>query len=121
MASLDTDIKKVQNTVVASDGVVNFIEQLEKIARNNGITIKNNSISEDADSKLSTSTTFLKIRSETSGSWVGTYKFIYELESLPYKVSINTFNLSTEGISEDSVSGTGNWNAVFEIKLLKYI
>lgn len=122
LQTLDPEIKKVGKTIVGSNDVISFIEELESIARNNGLSIKNNSISEEVDAKLSSTTVFLKIRSETNGPWSGTYKFLSELESLPYKVRVNSFSMSSGQTTDASglPSVSGSWLSTFEIKVLKY-
>lgn len=123
LSKLDPDIKKVKGVVVPSADVVSFIEELENTARSNGLTIQNNSITEEVDPKLSSSTVvFLKIKSTTSGTWSGTYKFLAELESLPHKVRINSFTMNNSTFQADPTmpSTSKNWDATFEIKVLKY-
>lgn len=123
----DADIKKIESAIVPSGDVVSFIEELESVAKANGLVIKNDSITEEQESnskQASTTTSFLKIKSQIGGSWEGTYKFIAELESLPHKVRINSINFGSSGDSIASggstVPVTGSWTAVFEIRVLKY-
>lgn len=123
LEKLDPDIKKVESSIVPASDVVSFIEELENTARNNGLEIKNDSISEEADSKLSSTTVvFLKIKSITTGTWAGTYKFLSELESLPHKVRISSFSITNSTFQSDaSLPVTKkNWDATFEIKVLKF-
>ena len=62
----------------------------------------------------------LKIRASTSGSWSNTYKFLSELESLSYKIAVDSLSLVS---SKDGDSGSPQgtfWRSVFEIRVLKY-
>lgn len=123
LLGLDPKIKKVQKIVVSSGDAASFIGVIESLAKENGITIKNDSVDEDVDTKLSSEITFLRIRSSTSGSWVGTYRFVAALETLPNNVKINNFRISNSaallrgtGAPQDSF---GEWNTKFEIVVLK--
>lgn len=124
LQNLESDIKKARSSVVDSGGVVSFIEKVESIARNNNLTISNDNISDEVDPKQASSTlAFLKIRSSTKGSWFGIYRFMSELESMPYKVKINSFSLSNSrdsGLGEGINLGPSLWTADFEIRVLKY-
>jgi Tfp pilus assembly protein PilO len=125
LQTIDPDLKLIKTSIVGQTGVVSFIEELEKVAKNNGLTIENDSIAEETDPKSVASSTivYLKVRSKTKGSWDGTYKFLSEIESLSHKVRINSFNMVSSGSDSGSSGKTApknNWDAVFEIRVLKY-
>lgn len=129
LQALDPDIKRVENSIIRSTEVVNFIENLEALAHDNGLSIKNDSINtEEGDPKLSSGNlVFLKIKSTTVGSWAGTYRFLSQLESLPYKVRIDSFSITSTSFGAVNEAGqplpadpVKGWEAVFEIKVLKY-
>lgn len=121
LQAIEPDLNRIKSSIVGQTGVVSFIEELEKVAKNNGLSIENDSIAEETDPKsvASSTITHLKVRSKTKGSWEGTYKFLSEIESLPHKVRINSFNMVSSG--EDSGKNPKKvWDAVFEIRVLKY-
>ncbi len=124
LESLDSDIKKAKSSIVNSGDVVGFIEKIESIAYRNGLSISNNNISDEVNQKTaSTTLTSLKIKSSTSGSWVGTYKFMSELESMPYKIKVNSFSISNmreAAVAGLPATGDSKWVADFEIQVLKY-
>ena len=122
----DADIAKVNSSMVASDGDVAFIENLESIAQNNNLKVGIESLVFQDDPSLGSSTlTFFNVRGKIIGGWTGTYLFLSQLESLPFKIKINRFaftNSSDTGSVDGKKTGTtGNsWESVFEISVLKY-
>ena len=112
--------------MVPNSGDVQFIENLESVARNSGLSIDIDSLLLENDPKATQTTiTVLRIKVKTKGSWSNTYKFISELESLPYKIKINSVLLSKT--SEDLASKDGKkitsksqWSASIDIGVLKY-
>lgn len=120
--SIRSDIDKINNSIISVDGNVEFIEGLESVAKNNGLTITIESlIIEDDPAVSSNEITTLKVKARTKGGWVGTYTFLKQIESLPYKIKINQFSmlnpLDEASVSEPNVS---EWTSTFEIRVLKY-
>lgn len=123
--NIELDIKKIDNSVVGKSGDVAFIEDLELLAKSNGLKIEIESLNLENDSKNASSTiTTLKVKAKTEGDWVGMYSFVSEIESLPIKIKINRFALITEGELTSSqakpVDQNKNWQGSFEISVLKY-
>ena len=119
------EISLIDNSIISKDGDVAFIENLEEKARNNGLTIEIESLSfDDSPQVASSSVTTLKVRANTKGSWSGTYKFLAQVEALPFRVKINNFsfvNSSDETVfSRKKVSNPVGWQSRFEISVLKY-
>lgn len=116
----DEDITLVDNSIIPADGDVEFIENLELIAKNNGLTITIDSlVFEEEASVKDASMTVLKVKAKTEGGWTGTYKFLSQIESMPLKIKINNFGLVTD--KGDEVEKTSSpWKSSFEILLLKY-
>lgn len=120
--NLSLDIEHINNSIVSRDGEVEFIENLEGVAKESGLSIEINSILLETNPKLaSSSVSILRVRAKTKGSWSDSYLFLSRLESLPYKVKINKFGLvnSSEVISGSSRSNSV-WQSSFEIDVLKY-
>ena len=122
----DSDITRINDTIVGNDGDVLFIENLESLAKLNNLSISIDSLAFQNHPLLSSSTiTFFNIKGKIVGRWLGTYLFLAQLESLPLKVKINDFAFAntTEGSELDTKKfGTqGNtWQSVFDISVLKY-
>ena len=117
------DIMRINNSIISTDGDVAFIENLESIAHDGGLTIGIDSLSFEDNPKFSSSgITIFKIKAKTDGSWIGTYKFLKQIESLPFKIKIEKFAF-TNGINSGSDAGKigrNNWQSAFEISVLKY-
>ncbi len=115
-----SDITRVKDSIIPSDGDVQFVEDLESTARAKGLEVTIDSLTFD-DVPLATSSpdiTAFKVKAEVKGSWSGVYTFLGVLESLPYKIKINTFNLVNTSDSGKSKSTV--WQGTFEIIVLKY-
>lgn len=121
---LKSDISRIKSSIVPVSGEVVFIEGLEAIARQNNLTINIDSIVVDGDQKNSSTTiTTLKIKASTKGSWTNTYKFISQLEFLPYKIKLNSLVLSKAddvGVEAGALKVKNPWQTSFEINVLKY-
>ncbi len=124
------DINKVSNSIVATDGDIVLIEQIESSARSQGITISIDSLSIEDDPLLAGSQmTFLKIKAKTKGSWGNTYQFLGEVESLPYQLRIEHFDmLNSQSISDGgspsapiTSKNNSEWAGLFEMRVLKHI
>ena len=121
----DSDITRVNNSIIPSDGDVRFIESLETIAHDNGLSIDIDSLTfEDSRALASSSMTTLKVKAKTEGGWSGTYRFLFLIESLPIKVKIDKFTLNNikdeANLSADKVSSRSAWQSAFEMRVLKY-
>ena len=119
------DIAKVNGSILRSDEDVTFIEQLENVAKNNGLNVVISSLSvEDIPNVTSSSLTSLKIRTSMQGSWIGMIVFLTRLESLPFVMRVEKFDLTNSsdnpiGLTMQA-SSTQNWQATIEIRVLQY-
>src|SRR3989344_2860976 len=122
LQSTDSDITRINNSIVPVDGDVEFIEDLERMARENGLFIGIDSlIFEESPLFASSTINILKIKAKTSGSWPSTYRFLAQIESLPFKVKVNNFGLGSSVQDTGSASKpTNSWQSTFEIHVLKY-
>ena len=119
------EMEKVNNSILSKDGDVGFIEKLETVAKSNGLDVVINSLSvEDIPGVNSNNLTSLKIRATVEGGWAGSVSFLTKLESLPFILRVEKFNLAnfpTNSISlVPSKDPAQNWQSVFEIRVLKY-
>jgi Tfp pilus assembly protein PilO len=127
LKSIESDIAHINGSIVPKDGDVKFIEDLESMARSDGLSINIDSlVIVDPSTKMASSTTLiLTVKAKTTGSWVGTYTFLSQVESMPVKAKVNTFGLS-DVISDVSVDpnnpikSNDKWQTTFEINVLKY-
>jgi hypothetical protein len=122
--NLNSDMEKINNSIIGTDGDVTFIEDLENRAKNNGLEIEIESLAVEEDKAFSASgVTTLKLKAKTKGNWSGTYTFLSTLESLPFKIKVNNFALKndTSSLSPEGVQVYSPiWQSSFEITALKY-
>ena len=120
--NISSEIDLVDSSIISKDGDIKFIENLEQIAREHGLSIEITSLFFENNPEFSpASMDILKIKAKTKGSWIGNYSFLIRLESLPFKIKINKYNLkSVQPITEAKVKTDNTWESVFEIDVLKY-
>ena len=125
LESINSDITNINKSIVAKGGDVAFIENLESIAKSNGLVINIDTLVFEDEKKLSSAgLTVFKIRAKTRGTWAGTYGLLSQLESLPFKIKINKFAVLAE--TSDTFDAKKlkpanvMWQGSFEIVVLKY-
>jgi hypothetical protein len=124
--NISAEINAIDNSIVSKNDEVGFIESLESLARENGLSIEISSLTLDNSASLASSTmNILNVKAKTSGSWLGNYTFLSRLESLPFKVKINMVGLtnsSSGAVSDVNNSNPSNdtWQSVFDIGVLEY-
>lgn len=123
--SIEPDIRKINSSIIPKSGDVDFIEELESVAKGHNLSIKIDSLSLVSDTKIaSSSVNTLKIKANAEGTWSNVYIFLSELESLPYKIKINRFTIvNSDDLALDGtrVVNQGNkWQVTFEISVLEY-
>lgn len=121
--SIDPEIKKVESSFIPKGGDVAFIEELELLARNSNLNVEIESLNLTSDPKNDSSPlATLKVKAKASGLWSDIYKFIYEMESLKYKIKINKFSIfnKQELTSIRDIKQNNEWQINFEISVLEY-
>ncbi len=123
--NLSNDLGKINKSIVSSTGDVEFIESIEKLADSNNLSIVINSLQLETNSKSTTSpVAILRINFKTEGGWLGTYKFLNQIESMPVKVKVNSYTFqsqNTDVISEVPVSTlNAKWESRVDLSVLKY-
>jgi hypothetical protein len=121
MSSLITitpQIKKIDGYFIASDGEVNFINEIEDIAKANNLIIEISSVSLDTTSDLTAKGfEYLTLKLSTKGSWAGTYKFLSLLSNMPYKVNVKQADVSN--VSDTGAVKVSLWQGSFTVQVLK--
>lgn len=124
--SIAPDVANIKNSILSSDGDVKFIEDIERIARADGLSINIDSLSFQEDPVATANgVVVLNLKAKTTGSWAATYTFLKQIESLPLKVKVKSFGLS-DTIGDISIDAseppkpTDKWQSSFEINVLKY-
>ena len=126
IASADPDISRVNDSIIAKDKDIEFIENLEGMAKANGLSLSIDSLVFENNPLLAGSdvTTF-RVKAKTTGPWLGTYTFLSELESMPLKVKVDKFGFASSAGEEKTATGKPGktaavWQSIFEILILKY-
>ena len=112
-------IETMQDFFVKKQGEVEFIEFIEKTAKDQGLTVETDNVSLDTP-KGSTvkNMEHLTLRFHVVGSWSRVWNFSQTLELLPYAVDINSLAF----VREDQGQVTNKapvWKGVYVIKVLK--
>ncbi len=111
------DIDNLRNFFVKKQGEVDFIEFVEKTARDQGLEIKINSVSLDAPTSLAThGMEYLVLRVEVKGTWLSVWNFSKLLPTLPYSVDVNSIALFSTPAEKDKPV---IWRGVYSIRVLK--
>lgn len=118
-------IQQVQNSLIASGEDVSFIKYVESLGEKNKVELRNNSISLQNNPELDgVGLTDLSHKFEIKGSWNSVYAFAYGIESLPYAVRINRFEIvdtgNTTPLDPKKEKAPGQWQALFDITVLKF-
>jgi len=123
-------IERMDSYFISRDGVVAFIEELEKLGKDTGVLLSIGSVSAENDSKMKDDfKETLRIRLEASGPWANLFYFLSILESLPYRAQVDQMTVSLLGASDKLSFGSelgprlqGKeeiWKGTFELTILK--
>lgn len=117
---------------VSKDGVVPFIDQLEKLAEDSNVVISIISVASETDPKGKNDFKEpLVIRSDVTGSWNNVITFFDKLENLPYQMTIGSASLGLASASDKILFGSTStttvrqkspdefWKGSFEISVTK--
>ena len=118
---LNTESKRLEleSHFVTSDELVSFIEYIESLDTISGGTL----VIDEVDVGDEQGEPVLKVSLSASGKYKEIYKLLSLIETMPYEVSIPTFDLSVA----DIVSGAGassvesEWNAEIDFMVISYL
>jgi hypothetical protein len=104
----DTQVQRQQLAMLllSSDAEISFIEQIEALAKNSGLTEKTNSISSVAGN--TDATKVLQMQIGTTGNWNNTLYFLSQVENLPFDVHVQGVSVNKTGSS---------WVATFDVNV----
>jgi Tfp pilus assembly protein PilO len=103
---ISPNMTTLRSRLVASDGAVGFIEKVESLARESGLSVVVNSIT-TADAIPKDTFQWMQISISTQGSWAGSYQFLALLEAMPYKMTIGKINLKQSSAIDLVGAGKG--------------
>jgi Tfp pilus assembly protein PilO len=124
LQNASSSIAKINNSILSSDADVGFIEKIEDAAKGSGLAVVIDSLSvEDIPNVTSDNLTSLWIRVRVQGDWAATMVFISKLESFPFIIRMEKFDLTNSSdnpIGVPAPSTAQTWQTTFEIRVLQY-
>jgi len=115
--AMQPDVDSLRNFFLKRSGEVDFIEFVEKIAKDEGLEIKINSVSLDSPAPLAThGMEYLVLRVEVKGTWPSLWNFSKLLPTMPYSVDVNSLALFSSQAEKDKPV---IWRGVYSIRVLK--
>jgi len=116
--SANSDISRINNSIIPSDGEVSFIEQIEALARSNNLQITIDSLSADSSDALDAAGMGrLTIKIKSSGAYASIHRFLQQIEAMPLKMALDQVNLQTDRSKDKAIAP---WNLTMTIYVLKY-
>jgi Tfp pilus assembly protein PilO len=92
LAETEGERAELASAVVSDEGVTEFLELVERIAREEGLTINTTSVGVEPLPK-STKFELLALSHEVKGSYTQVMRFVSLLETLPYQVTLQSVSL----------------------------
>ncbi len=123
-------ISQIDSFFVPQDGVVSFIDTLERLELNSGIDLGISYVSVETNTKNKNDfKEVLNLRLDGEGSWQNLFHFLSLLENLPYRIEFNSVSFVLSGAS-DSILFSGSdglrvrapsefWKGSFEVLVYK--
>ncbi len=81
---------------ITTEGVVDFIERIEKIAKADGVTLVFTTVDAPKEEKVIASLDRLLLRFSATGSWEHVMRFFTLVESLPYAVFVTNTRIERQ-------------------------
>jgi Tfp pilus assembly protein PilO len=118
LAEAENKVEKIDSFYIAADGVVGFIETIESLAEQSGVTIEVEGVeAQEVDKASSAFQERVTLRIEARGQWSDIYRFILLVENLPVNAKINGSNL--ERLDSPDPGGRHEWKGEFSVSALK--
>ena len=111
------DIDILQNFFVKKQGEVEFIEFLERSAKERGLEIKIETVSLDSTKVMAShGMEYLVLRFTVGGTWMHVWNFSEALEVFPYSVDIDSLTLLQ---IDTEKTKPATWKGIYNIRVLK--
>lgn len=117
------EIQRLTARIVEAEGYVEFIEMIESEARRLGISIE---VVSATEGKHPSPEQFgvLKLDLRTQGSWKETYTFLGLIETLPYKLTLNSFTINSQPdfrtTSTTPVTSGSVWYGTYSLDVVRF-
>lgn len=121
LTSATDTVAHLQNRVIGSDDAVVYINQIENLAAQSGTGIIVNSVDIDQKASAPAGYEYLHLILSIQGTWQNVYTFISMIENLPYRVTINSVDMSQESFSDPAKKGKveSQWSGHIDFNTLK--
>ena len=105
--------KELDRYFVASEGVVDFIERIERIGKNIGVALIFTTVEVPKEERIVPSLDRLVLRFSATGSWEQVMRFFTLVESLPYALSVADARVEKQSLLV--------WQAVVTVTAYKHL
>jgi hypothetical protein len=111
---------KIDSFFLPKNGVVDFLDKIENMAKAKKLTYKIHSINEeDFDGKTLVGPDYLsiiRITLQVNGSWNNIYNYLLLMESVPYRVDVVGIRITK---AENLKNDAGKWSGFIDLNILK--
>ena len=113
------DIDTLNSLIIPKDGDVLFIEKVESLAKNSGLSVTIDNLNlEEIPSLSENGMSILHIRLKGQGTWSAVYLFVSKLESIPFKIKIDRLVMGVSN-TDTSKNLKSNWQMGADLSVLK--
>lgn len=127
-------LQSIDSFFISKDGVVDFINSLDTLGKQYGVTLNIGEVTSEVDLKVKDDfKETLKLRLDASGSWNSVMNFLTALENLPFRIKVDQVSIGLASASDKllfvNASSTGTelrkpgskeeWKASYNISILK--
>lgn len=118
LESNESSIAQVDSYFIPQEGVVDFINTLDGLGKESGVSLIISTVSAEEDkTDIHSFKETLTFHLEATGSWSETYYFLSRLESLPYYIGINQVSFSlTSATDRMSFANASTTNAITRVR-----
>lgn len=114
--------ENINTYFIGKDKALDFVKYIESLAVSSGVTYTIDVVDTSPDNSLSPANKeFLRIAIRFSGNMKNVRRFISLIETLPYNVKINRFDLRRTSIPATANGAVDSWNAVLDFSTVKTI
>jgi len=100
---------------LSSEGLVPFIELVEDVGRDAGVTVEVVSVGIQPESEAGASHEWLKVALKAEGSWAEVFHFVRMLETMPYAIKLDQAGISRE----QTEKGPASWQGAIVLRAAK--
>lgn len=104
VAETTAEREKLDNYFIGKDGVVPFLNSLQALGNDNGLSVKLNMVDIEPSPVSADTFEVVKISLEALGSWSDGYRFLSLIELMPLKVSVTRADLQKNVDTEPAVN-----------------